>query len=65
MFVATRYRHRNLPPRNILGCCGLLYGPRLPGFGVLHRLLRDETAVFHTQSASEQVQLVNIAIVVR
>jgi hypothetical protein len=42
-----------------------LYGPRLPGFGVLHRLLRDETTVFHTQSASEQVQLVNIAIVVR
>jgi hypothetical protein len=31
----------------------------------LHRLLRDATAVFHTQSASEQAQLVNIAIVVR
>jgi hypothetical protein len=28
--------------------------PRLPGFGVLHSVLRDETAVFHTPSASEQ-----------
>jgi hypothetical protein len=65
MFVATRYRHRNFPSTNILGCYGLLYGPRLPGFGVLHSVLRDETTVFHTQSASEQAQLVNMAIVVR
>jgi hypothetical protein len=28
-------------------------------------VLRDETAAFHRQSASEQVQLVNIAIAVR
>jgi hypothetical protein len=55
----------NFPSTNILGCCGLLYGPRLPGFGVLHSVLRDETTVFHTQSASEQAQLVNIAIAVR
>jgi hypothetical protein len=64
MFVATRYRHRNFPSTNILGCYGLLYGARLPGFGVLHSVLRDET-VFHTQSASEQAQLINMAIVVR
>jgi hypothetical protein len=38
---------------------------RLPGFGVLHSVLRDETTVFHTQSASEQAQLVNIAIAMR
>jgi hypothetical protein len=32
---------------------------------VLHRLLRDEPAVFHMQSASGQVQLVDTAVVIR
>jgi hypothetical protein len=49
MFVATRYRHRNFPSTNILGCCGLLYGSRLPGFGVLHSVLRDETTVIRRE----------------
>jgi hypothetical protein len=65
MSVATRYRHRDFPSINLLGCSAFLYGPRLPGFEVLNSVLRDEPAVFHTQSASEQAQLVNIAIVVR
>jgi hypothetical protein len=36
----------------------------MPGFGVLHSVLRDETT-FHTQPASEHAHLVNIAIAVR